>query len=526
MQKAIFISLLLFTFVAWGRTPSELTLERSSIKMEAEGIEFKPFRDMQPEQIKPLRSYSFRKSGGGTSASDDQPIVTYNFTELWKRSQKVATYFSNHARVEFYKLNHLPPTGMEKINGEFVRQSDYDEKIVPGKGDLPFITEWFKAFTGKDIKLIDKFPKLTFAFKQKWVEMSQSGNQYDFLIQTRDKRLLYLHAKFTTGTEEETLEALQYFIRQIRIGRPKEVKSSNQSTRVKPIGKVSSAYEETIKKVIQAVANTEGWWYAQTPNYVLKSNLPSKSKTFAKRVQERVELMRKVYEKFIPPVDEISAVSVITIPATRDEYVQYSGAPSWSAGVWNSSRRELVVSQLDGGKKSAEAQMMNVLHHEAFHQYIFYALNNTSPPAWFNEGHADLFAAVKVTGSKVKSIEDGYHMRTLASVFRSRQINIEQFVQYTYDQFYDERQRSINYAFAWSLIYFIRKAEPEYKDKGYDKILGKCLTELTKSRDMFKATKVAFEGVDMNTFQKDFYDFWNDKRARSKAERNVIIPRL
>ena len=524
MQKAIFISLLLFTFVAWGRTPSELTLERSSIKMEAEGIEFKPFRDMQPEQIKPLRSYSFRKSGGGTSASDDLPIVTYNFTELWKRSQKVATYFSNHARVEFYKLNYLPPTGMEKINGEFVRQSDYDEKIVPGKGDLPFITEWFKAFTGKDIKLIDKFPKLTFAFKQKWVEMSQSGNQYDFLIQTRDKRLLYLHAKFTTGTEEETLEALQYFIRQIRIGRPKEVKSSNQSTRVKPIGKVSSAYEETIKKVIQAVANTEGWWYAQTPNYVLKSNLPSRSKTFAKKIQERVEVMRSVYEKFIPPVGEISAVSVITVPGTRKEYVEYSGAPEWSAGVWNPSRRELIVSQLeDRGKKEGERQMMNTLHHEAFHQYIFYALNNTSPPAWFNEGHADLFASVKVTGSKVKVEEDGYHLRNLAPYFRSKRLSIDTLVKSSYGQFY--ANKDINYSFAWSLVYFLRKGGEQYESKGYDKILGKCLTELTKSRNMDLASEKAFEGIDMNQFQNDFYEFWDDKRARSKAERNVIIPR-
>ena len=523
MHKTLFISLLLFTFTTWGRTPSELTLERSSVKMEAEGIEFKPFRDMQPEQIKPLRSYSFRKNSSG-SASDDQPIITYNFTELWKRGQKIATYFSNHARVEFYKLNYLPPTGLNKINGEFVTQSDYDQKILPGKGDLPFITNWFKSFTGKDIKLIDKYPKLTFSFKQKWVEMSQSGNQYDFLIQARDKRLFYLHAKFSIGEEEETLEAIQYFIKQIRIGRPQEVKSTNQSNKVKPMGKVSSAYAEAIKKVIQAVANTEGWWYAQTPNYVLKSNLPSKSKTFAKKIQERVEIMRSVYEKFIPPVDTIEAVSVITVPGTRKEYVEYSGAPTWSAGVWASSRRELVISQLeDRGKKEGERQMMNTLHHEAFHQYIFYALNNTSPPAWFNEGHADLFAAVKVTGSKVKVIEDGYHMRNLAPYFRSRSLSVEGLIKSSYNQFYSNVD--INYSFAWSLVYFLRKGGEQYESKGYDKILGKCLTELVKTRNMDTATLAAFEGINMNEFQKDYYDFWNNKRALSKAERNVIIPK-
>ncbi len=504
-----------------AKTPKELSLERSSVKMVAEGIEFKPFRDMKPGQIKPLTSTRWNR----TTGSKQETITTFKFSELWRRGQIVASYSNSAVKVDFHKLNYLPPVGLKLIQGEFVSQDEYIAKIVkPKAGDDTFINKWFKAFTNKDVKLVDKYPKLTFSIKQKWVEMGQNGNTYDFLIQSSDKRLFYLHASINVGEAKDIERAMQSFIKSIRIGRPQEIKSTNQSSKVKPIGKVSSTYQATVEKVKQQVANTEGWWFAQTKNYILKSNLGSRSKTFAKRIQERVEVMRAVYEKFIPPVSEISAVSVIAVPGTRKEYVEYSGAPSWSAGVWNSSRRELVVSQLEGrDKKTTEYQMMNTLHHEAFHQYIFYALNQIQTPAWFNEGHADLFAAVKVSGSKVKIIEDVYHLRTLDKYFKSGNINLQKHINSSYQEFYSSKD--LNYPLAWSIIYFLRKGGEQFKAKGYDKILENLMTELVATKSIEKANKKAFYGIDMAAFQQDFLKFWSNKSARSKALRNYIIPR-
>ena len=521
MKNKILLISLLFTFSLMARAPKELSLERSSVKMEAEGIEFKPFRDMKAGQIKPLTSTRWNRTVG----SQQETLTTYKFSELWRRGQIVATYANAGVSVEFHKLNYLPPVGLNLIRGEYASQDEYNNKIIqPTTQDEKFIKSWFKAFTNKDIELVDKYPKLTFSIKQKWVEMGQQGQTYDFLIQSSDKRLFYLHAKFKVGEAKDIEKAMQYFIKTIRIGRAKEVKSSNQSSKVKPKGKVSSTYQATVEKVKQQVANTEGWWFAQTPNYILKSNLGSRSKTFAKRIQERVEVMRAVYEKFIPAVSEISAVSVIAVPATRKEYVEYSGAPTWSAGVWNSSRRELVVSQLEGrDKRTAEYQMMNTLHHEAFHQYIFYALNQIQTPAWFNEGHADLFAAVKVTGSKVKIIEDVYHLRTLSKYFKSGNVNLQKHINSSYQEFYNNKD--LNYPLSWSIIYFLRKGGEQYKAKGYDKILDKLMTELVSSKSIEKANEKAFYGIDMAAFQKDFLDFWSNKSARSKAARNYIIPR-
>jgi len=521
MKNKVILILFVFTLSLMARTPKELLLERSSVKMVAEGIEFKPFRDMKAGQIKPLSSTRFTRTMG----TQQETITTFKFSELWRRGQVVATYANSGVVVEFHKLNYLPPQGLKLIRGEYVDQDEYNNKVVkPKPGDAAFITNWFKSFTGKDVKLVDKYPKLTFSIKQKWVEMGQQGNKYDFLIQSNDKRLFYMSAKFKVGEAKDIEKAMQYFIKGIRIGRPREVKSSNQSSKVRPLGKVSATYQATVEKVKQQVANTEGWWFAQTKNYILKSNLGSRSKTFAKRIQERVEVMRSVYEKFIPPVTEISAVSVIAVPGTRKEYVEYSGAPSWSAGVWNSARRELVVSQLEGrDKRTAEYQMMNTLHHEAFHQYIFYALNQIQTPAWFNEGHADLFAAVKVSGSSVKITEDGNHLRTLDKFFKSGKVNLQRHINASYQEFY--ANKDLNYPLAWSVVYFLRKGGAQYKAKGYDKILDKLMKELVTTKSVQKANEKAFYGIDMAAFQKDFLAFWSNRSARSKASRNYIIPR-
>ena len=508
---------LLFNIAVFGRAPKEFNLERSSVEMEAEGIEFKPFSDMKADQITPLEARFL------TKGSSPDKITVFNYDELWQRGQILASYQNKLIKISFHKLNFLPPKNVNFLLQRLVDENDFKKNIEVPQPGVTFINDWFKAFTGKDIKLTDKYPKLTFSIKQKWVEMAQSDNQYDFLIQSTDKRLFYLTVKFSDGEQKDTEDAVKKFLRTIRIGRPQDVKASNQSSKVKPNGNTSSDFQATVEKVKQEVSNLEGWWFAQTPNYILKSNLSSRSKTFAKKIQERVEVMRDVYEKFIPPVDKISAVSVITVLETRKEYIEYSEAPSWSAGVWNAGRRELIVSQLDGNKKNAEYQMMNTLHHEAFHQYIYYALNEIQTPAWFNEGHADLFAAVKVTGTKVKITEDLYHLRTLDSYFKSGRVDLKRHIDASYNEFY--ANKDLNYPLAWSVVYFLRKGGEQYKEKGYDKILDNLMKELVSSKSMQKANEKAFYGINMDQFQKDFLEFWNDKRARSKAERNYIIPK-
>jgi len=53
---------------------------------------------------------------------------------------------------------------------------------------------------------------------------------------------------------------------------------------------------------------------------------------------------------------------------------------------------------------------LRVLYHEAFHQYIHYAVGDVAPHSWFNEGHGDYFAGHNYRGRKFKS--DVFRWRT------------------------------------------------------------------------------------------------------------------
>ena len=186
-----------------------------------------------------------------------------------------------------------------------------------------------------------------------------------------------------------------------------------------------------------------------------------------------------------------------------------------------SSRRELAVGYFGG--KANERQTMGTLNHEAFHQYIFYALQEQTTPPWFNEGHADLFASVKKVGSKLKLIEDPYHMRRLSPLFARGAVNLEKHISLDYQGFYNNIE--LNYPLAWSIIYYLRKSAPLYKDKRYSKILSITMAEVAKGSDIKTINEKAFYGIDMKDFQRDFLKFWNSKKMRSKAARNYIIPK-
>jgi hypothetical protein len=510
---AIFCFLL---FSVNAATPKELKLSRTSVKMLSAGLEFKPFVNMKAQQIKPLNLARFTRSDGAK-------IEGYNFKDLWLKDQKLATYTSSKIQLDFYQLNYLPPKGLKLILGQFVNEEQYRAAVKSEPWTQDLMKSWLKVILKSDVTLENKFPKLTFSIKQRWIAYDQPANHFDFLIISADKRYFYLHAKVDVGTPKEQLKAVTDCVKNIRINRAKAVGASNQSSKVRVnTSSMSSTYKATVQKVIKEVANTEGWWYAQTPNYILKSNLSKRSKSLAKKVQIRVEVMRTIYEAFIPPITKIDAISVITFPNTREEYAKYSDSPSWSAGVWNSSRKELIISNFDDrSKRQAETQMMSTLNHEAFHQYIYYALQKKQSPAWFNEGHADMFASVKIIGSKVTVIEDTYALRTLSSHLKNRSLSLERHINSGYQEFY--ANKDINYPLSWALVYFLRKAGPLYKAKGYDKILENTVAELVKTGSEEKATKKGFYGIAIKDFEKDFYDFWNDKRMRSKAARTKVI---
>ncbi|MCH2208800.1 MAG: hypothetical protein MK132_23465 [Lentisphaerales bacterium] len=411
---------------------------------------------------------------------------------------------------------------MKTYGKSYVEKSDFQKFTKPiTPENEKDILNWLRFATGKKCQIEGKDLRLNYGFQTKTVVSEAKEGVYQFLAHSKDNRVYFIYFEMSGAEARDSERAMKEFMRYMKIEPPKEAKASKfQSSKFKPSGKVSPEYLNTIAEVKKQVLNSKGWWLAQTNNYVLKSNMPTKKRSFARKVQEHVEFIRTVYEKFIPPIDEINAVSIITIPNTKEEYFSYTGAPDWSAGVWMSSRKELAVSPYT----TDEDRLMNVLRHEAFHQYIFYALNENRSPAWFNEGHADLFSAIKKSGSRVTLIEDNYHLRKLLPLFQRGRISIEKHINLGHSAFYADKD--LNYPLAWSIIYYLRKAVPILKNKKeYTQILPRALEAIAANKNIQAVTKEAFKGIDMKLFQKDFLEFWASKSLRSRASRNYIVPR-
>src|SRR6185369_1997760 len=125
------------------------------------------------------------------------------------------------------------------------------------------------------------------------------------------------------------------------------------------------------------------------------------TKSFVKELGRQIEIIRGEYEKLFPPVHEVTAISVVRLFSEQSEYHQYGG-PRGSAGFWSSDREELVLFEnFDSmSKDKSKENALSVMYHEAFHQYVFYAVGNVAPHSWFNEGHGDYFAGHVLRGNK------------------------------------------------------------------------------------------------------------------------------
>ena len=69
---------------------------------------------------------------------------------------------------------------------------------------------------------------------------------------------------------------------------------------------------------------------------------------------------------------------------------------------------------------------------------------------------------------------------------------------------------------AWGLAYYLQKGLPVSGDsKAFRQILPKYAAALKKTRDDEKATKLAFEDIEMERFQEAFKNFWSSDRSNA-----------
>jgi hypothetical protein len=278
----------------------------------------------------------------------------------------------------------------------------------------------------------------------------------------------------------------------------------------------SAKYIASRDMVVDSIKNMKGWWYFETTNFLLVANI--KNQKTARDLAANLERCRSVFEKFYPPAKPFDAVSVARMFRTRDEYGAYLGEKyKWTGGIWMPSKKELVVSPMDWGSRSDQRKMMiDTTYHESFHMYIYFACGEKQTAVWFNEGNATFFEGLEFRSGKFKILPTR-RQRLVRQIAKSA--DISKLLKMSYDDFYSGDTKG-HYALAWGLMYFLWKGAPVLKrPNDYHGIPRKYYRAMLETGDGSKATEIAWEGVDMDRFAKDFREFWESDSLVKKAER-------
>jgi hypothetical protein len=266
-----------------------------------------------------------------------------------------------------------------------------------------------------------------------------------------------------------------------------------------------------------SVENYDDWWFAETDGYIILSDVHTEvGKALVGRLKKELPALREAYAALVPPLVREREVALLRLFQSREDYVKYVGEDhAWSGGLWMPGRRELVLFM----RENAE-EVMKVVRHEAFHQYLSHATCMLGAAPWLNEGHACLFENAEVDKKgKVTLPEDAERSLVLTENLELAVTLLPALLWMDYGEFYDgaDAARRLKYAMAWGLAYYFQKGVGADRQSPFKDVLADYAETTALTRDTQQASLLAFAEIDMAAFQEDFRDFWLRRRARARA---------
>ena len=239
------------------------------------------------------------------------------------------------------------------------------------------------------------------------------------------------------------------------------------------------------KKVRRGLA--KGWKAVDTDHYLVVHH--TKNRGLIQRITRDIEAMRSFYMELFPPSGDVDRVSVLRLCQTKEEYHQYGGPPN-TGGYWHPGNEELVLFDYSytqrtmteaqkkamRGRKLTSKDSMLVLRHEAFHQYIFYAIGEFSPHDWFNEGYGDYFsgAVVNTNSGRVRRIQPSpWRVERAKRMAREGKgwLPLEKILRAERAEFYNRSRIGDYYAGAWAFVYFLEHSKEVQRHERWSMIL-------------------------------------------------------
>ncbi len=492
-----------------------------------------------------------RVIGGGDPEPLPQPkVYTYTFTqgteslrkdlfdgrELWYGAQHAGQWCDESGNTfiigrvlqklpvfDTGRMKHIPREEVTKALSEPINQID------PEKNDD--LLNWVKAFTGEDAQELEPLKVSGMGLAQAlFVKVSSETSSLVYLFRVKTRlpngtatksawyaAILKIADKTPSSKVRKDFES-SFLPAVTAAGRSTLFAGGSlQPKSTGGLGKPAFPPHPSRDAAKKSIENSKGWWFAETAEYVFLSDIRSSTgKKIVTDLQKELPQFRAACEKMIPPSEAISEVSVVRIFEERADYQKYVGKEQeWSAGLWWPAQRELVICSQE---KELE-KTMQIIRHEAFHQYLFYASGMKEHAAWFNEGHATFLEEAKpLRTGKGLDIPESVRIKYVVEHLDLVAMNLDKVLGSSYQTFYSgsQEERSLNYSTACALVYFLRKGVPTSKMTPYTKILETYQAALLETGNGSTATQRAFQDIDRTKFKADFIKFWKFGRGAAR----------
>lgn len=528
---------------AFARNPS--IRFSTTVELSHAGLRLSVMPDSMEMPLPMPRIYTYEIHRKDDTKQPVMRVDSYSAVELWRRSQYEAKWmdkFSNSLVMASItglllpevKGRHIPIFEVDKATNTLWRVVEWDSNRL---------AEWVVDFTGAEkavpIEIKRRSSQFSALYSFKLIGVPSNLFAYSFKLRPNmfSKRnsdryfflLVEAHPEIDVNQARETIE--KELIGSIGWGKtvekPIEVSPVFQRKDARKEDVVHTPDMEDVRNIVrESIRNLKDWWYIETAHYILLSNLDKKYKGSVRELQDKIEILYSIWQKILPPVAEYKAGVIRAFRESR-EYSAYVGEQyDWTFGLWIANRQELVIRPMDwGGTKERTEQMLRVVYHEAFHQYVFHALDRIDISPWYNEGHAVFFENVVFDGKKVNVDEGKEKVAVLEKLARDNALEIEPLLRMNLGEFYagDDHSRLVKYSLAWGIIYYLRKGAYVSGGEQYAGILEKYRNALLESKDQQKATNKAFADIDIAELQRNMARFWLSQRLRMKAAKIPLL---
>ena len=506
-KKIVGFSFLLLFLSCFMVQSATLKLGKTK-KFKSLGISFKMFHGFEgrPINFPDLFSFKNTKQKG------------YKNIDIWRYKQYVGSWGNSDAELNVYEMSFAPPRNFSGYITEEEASKKYEESSTTVSWDKDEKRKWLELFTGR--KIGEKVHPIKNKYGTK-IELYSIKNKNGFLglfvasnKELFEKNIVFLYSVNSTIPKKQAKNLVYSSIKSTCFTR---VAKKTETDTKKNLKNSNPDYEASKEKVIRNIKNLKNWWGISSKDYFIITNYPKSSKKFIKQIKAELISSQNLYSRYYKRIVPLKEINVVRVFNDRESYVAYVGDDKkWTGGLWLPSKKELVISpNTSVNEKGNKNSQIRILRHEAFHQYIHFALDQIQTSVWFNEGSAIFFASIVKKGRTLK-VKPSTYLKRLKNMIKKQKPDITTLLKMDYEQFYSgngsKEKVSENYALAWGIVYFLQKGAYTVKRKtgrNYTKILKNYYKQLVETKSSEEATKLAWEKINMKTFTEDFVKYYN-----------------